>query len=340
MRKRGAIAAGVCLALVLAAAGGTAGWLRRERGKSYRVPVLMYHKLGAVQSAWWVWPEHFEAQMRMLREAGYRSVLPSDLAAHCRWGKPLPDRPVVITFDDGYLSTLEVAEPVLRKFGFRGVIYLMTGAVAESPETRGQVEGADGLSWPEIRAMVKRGTLTVGGHTRNHANLMAMQDPFPEIEACYRDIVSETGRRPDAFCYPFGQCRDTTQPAVARAGFTTAMACDDRVAEVGPGANLMRLPRVSVMGGPKSFVAERVANGAGGDGLAVSVAYTGPRMAVTPRVVWPGAGPDEGWGEEKSLRKHDEFQVAWPMDASRADGELRFEVWDKHRVLRLFESEV
>ncbi len=304
------------------------------------VPILMYHKIGdGEDSVWWVTTADFESQLRDLKEQGYRSILPADLVAHRRWGKWLPRKPVIITFDDGYLNCMENAEPLLRKYGFRGVCYLITGQISETPETRRTYEGASILSWPEVRAMHERGTVAFGGHTRNHANLRGMEDPYPEARACYDDLRNIGGFEPAGFCYPFGQYHEErTPPAVERAGFTTAVTCDDGVAITGTGLKLMLLPRVSVIGGLHRYHVERVAASAP-ETLSVRVWKEGHSMKVYPRLAWPGhaQSPNEGWLDHVLIADQP-VTLTWPLPEPAPAGEPTLELWDDFCVLRLFQE--
>jgi len=337
MRGRRIIVRTLWSAVVLAlVAAGASLWLRAERNRARPVPILMYHKLGVADSKWSVAPDDFEAHLAFLREAGYCSILPRDLAANRRWGKPLPRRPVILTFDDGYLSAMTIAEPLLRKYGFRAVCYLITSLVAERPEERRQYEQADVLTWPEVKQMLERGTVVFGGHTRHHVNLAASSNPYPEIRACLNDIRDATGFRPDAFCYPFGQFRDATVPAVERAHFTTAVTCEDIVDRTGPDLDLYRLPRVSVMGGRHRFAAELVRDAEESAGVGFRLRYQGTPMTVTPRVCAQDSDPEQGWLPPLDLTGRDDTVLRSAADAKRGPDSYRLEIWDRNRVLRLF----
>lgn len=260
-------------------------WLQAQRARPVSVPILMYHQIGdAVDSPWWVTVKDFETQLQALREQGYTSVWPSDLVAHQRWGWPLPCKPILITFDDGYLNLMEQAEPLLRKYGFKGVSYLITGRVGDTPETRQKWEGSPLLTWPEVKALHQRGTIRFGGHSRTHANLRALTDSRQEIAACYRDLKRKGGFTPEGFCFPFGQYKAETLADLAHSKFTTATTCADGVPELKGGASLLELPRVSVMGGWHRFRLQSRAGAAGVMELALS--KEGRDLDVTPKWVW------------------------------------------------------
>lgn len=327
------IPAALLLVGLCAVAAGVA-WMR-ARAQVRHVPILMYHKIGDdADSPWWVSRADFEAHLQCLKEQGYTSILPADLAAHRAWGKPLPARPVIITFDDGYLNTVEAAEPLLQQYGFRGVCYLITGQVSPTPESRHRYEGAPILSWPEVRAAARRGTLVFGGHTRSHANLRAMDEPSAELKGCFDDLRREGHLTPAGFCYPFGQYQSRTPGFVARAGFTTAVTCDDGIALTTPRIDLFELPRISVMGGRHRYHVERP-----GDARdpVLRVWKEGHAMKVYPRWLEAGADAVHGgtWGAPARIDTSPTL-LALPTNASPAVLEL----WDDFRVLRLYRQAV
>ena len=91
---------------------------------STQVPILMYHHLSEdVTNSEMVSPEQFEAQIQALSEAGYTGVSFDELQAYVLRGEPLPEKPVVITFDDGYRSNYTLAYPILQKYGMKATIF-------------------------------------------------------------------------------------------------------------------------------------------------------------------------------------------------------------------------
>lgn len=324
----GAVAALVILAALIA-------WRAVERQCVRPVPILMYHHIGVVEdSAWCVPPDVFERQLRFLHDRGYTGILPSDLAAHRRWGKPLPRRSVIITFDDGYLDSLAVAEPILKKYGLRGIVFLVTDCVGDSPERRKKFEGSDCLTWPEVRAMRRRGTLAFGGHSHIHRNLAVMENPFALARECYLQIKNNVGFKPDAFCYPHGEYNDRAVEAVRRAGFTTAMVCEDAVAKTGPGINLLTLPRVSVMGGRHRFAVTRAREKESAGEVVFQVRHEGVPLEAAPCL--KGA-PGEGWLPAKELRNGAEVEWRWTLATPAVpDQPLSLELWDRNLVLPLY----
>lgn len=332
IRRR--VLAGLAVVLLLAIAAGAV--LLRERARVYRIPILMYHKIGdAPNSLWWVAVADFESQLKDLQEQGYRSIFPSDLVAHQAWGKPLPPKPVILTFDDGYLNTLEIAEPLLRRYGFRGVCYLITSRVADNAAGRQEYDGAPLLTWPEVRAARKRGTLRFGGHSRTHANLRALGDPGDEVTGCFKDLRRKGGFTPEGFCYPNGQYKPETPALVARAGFTTAVTCDDGQAITTPDLNRFTLPRVAIIGGRHVY---HVESEAATNAFAVKVWKDGHAMDVHPRlsVMSGNSAGDDGWLAPVTIDTQPK-RLEWRGEKP-SGGTVTLELWDAFRVLRLYRS--
>lgn len=150
------------------------------------VPVIMYHTVGVVQPAWrWhfltvPW-QVFESQLRFLSKAGYRSISLHELYAHQAEGKPLPANCLAFTFDDGYLDNWVYAAPLLKKYGFRGTIFVNPEFVDPSATPRPSLEdvwqgrcsteelpGLGFLSWAEMRALEASGVMEIQSHAMSH----------------------------------------------------------------------------------------------------------------------------------------------------------------------------
>lgn len=137
--------------------------------RTARVPILMYHHIAdppanakAVERDLSVSPARFEEQLRHLREAGYQSISTVELVYHLTLGTPLPPKPIIITFDDGYRDVYTNAFPLLQKYGFTATIYVITDFV-----DRGLTPY---LTWPQIEEMGAAG-MEFGAHSRDHPDL-------------------------------------------------------------------------------------------------------------------------------------------------------------------------
>jgi hypothetical protein len=104
------------------------------------VPILCYHRFGPNRSAMTLTPSAFETQMDYLARNGYRVISMAQLARFLEGKAPVPKRAVVITIDDGYRATYQVAYPILRKHGFPATVYLYSDFAG----------AGDALTWPQM----------------------------------------------------------------------------------------------------------------------------------------------------------------------------------------------
>ncbi|MBN1164146.1 MAG: polysaccharide deacetylase family protein [Candidatus Krumholzibacteriota bacterium] len=150
------------------------------------VPVIMYHGVSPGHPGW-LWNhlltpvEVFEAQMSRLREGEWTAISLAQLYSHMSRNAPLPEKPIVLTFDDGYLDNWVYAYPILKKYGLQGVIWMTTDFIDPRPDARpnlddywngrvarGELRGEGFLSLAEMRKMVSSGHIEIQSHARTH----------------------------------------------------------------------------------------------------------------------------------------------------------------------------
>ena len=171
---------------------------------STQVPILMYHHLSEnVTNSEMVSPEQFEAQIRALSEAGYTGVSFDELQAYVLRGEPLPDKLVVITFDDGYRSNYTLAYPILQKYGMKATIFLIAGDVGKPHK----------LTRAQLTELVQSGLVSIQSHGWSHRNMAALS-PLAllwELVRSQSAIFTLTGRFPVALSYPNGNSSARTR---------------------------------------------------------------------------------------------------------------------------------
>ncbi len=132
-----------------------------------RVPVLMYHHIDEEgDSETNITPALFEAHIAALAQAGYTAVFPDQLAAYVNQGVPLPEKPIVLTFDDGYLSNYEYAWPILEKYGMVATIFMIgstTGNTTHYKDTDHPI--TPHFSYEQGAEMVASGVISLQSHT-------------------------------------------------------------------------------------------------------------------------------------------------------------------------------
>lgn len=227
------------------------------------VPILMYHSVARVPSAAThglsVSPDDFERQMEVLGEQGFTPLTAAQLAAHWRSrGRTLPERPVLITFDDGYEGVHRYALPVLAKHGFASTLFVSTGWLRGEYDTGGALDRM--LDWDQVRELAAAGA-EIGGHSHTHPQLDQLSDDALrfELRRC-RDIVAdELGTRPASFAYPYGYSSRRVRERVRETGFRQALAVGNGLARRAQGPYALRRVTVRRTTGADEF--ERLVTG-------------------------------------------------------------------------------
>ena len=130
------------------------------------LPVLMYHSVfSGRHSDYVVPPEVLESDLAYLSDHGYQAVLVSDLVEYVYNGKPLPEKPVMITFDDGYYNNLEQCLPLLEKYDMCAVISVVGSYIVNQAEQDSHITAYSYLTFPEIQTLLESGRIEIGNHT-------------------------------------------------------------------------------------------------------------------------------------------------------------------------------
>lgn len=226
-------------ALPLTAAGST--------GEEISLPIVMYHHISKRSACWndyVVSPEEFESDMAYLEENGWHSVGVRELLDWYDGKFEMPEKPFMLTFDDGFESTLAYAEPVVAAHGFNGVLAVI-GSVCEKFTECGEHDPElSNLSWEDAAAMAKRGVFEIQCHTwdlhglgaRVGCGKMKGESVRRYSELLSADLVkfqreaAENGLDTvPSIAYPYGAFCSSTTEIVKSLGFRAAFTCDGKV---------------------------------------------------------------------------------------------------------------
>ncbi len=234
------LAALVVGALVVALVGIPAAGV--AAADAWRVPVLMYHHVDTALSArdsitvsLTVMASAFEAQLRLLRDAGYRGMSLQDLWGGLAEHAPVPPHGVVLTFDDGYADNYTVAFPLLRRYGFTATFFVVTSTVG----TPGH------LTVTQLQAMARAG-MEIESHGQHHVDFSRLPLPTARGElARSREIIAGWIGRPVAFfAYPAGRSSPALVHLLAELGYHGAVT--EVQGFVTPASALFALERIRV----------------------------------------------------------------------------------------------
>ncbi len=193
------------------------------------IPILMYHSVDASCSdayrPWMLTPTVFDEHMNALAELKFTTMTVSSLVAAVGGHGSLPERPVVITFDDGFRDFLTGALPILQRYGFRATLYVVSGTVGRTSDWLASLgeESRAMLDWSELREVASSG-IEIGAHTVTHPQLdtMGRQAAFNEILGSKLRLEDNLGGAVRTFAYPHGYASARTRALVREAGFESA----------------------------------------------------------------------------------------------------------------------
>ncbi|MEU1010568.1 polysaccharide deacetylase family protein [Streptomyces sp. NPDC005890] len=223
------------------------------------VPILMYHSVASAPSGGTrelsVAPGAFAEQMTLIGDLGLTPVTTADLAGRWRSGRPLPVRPVLITFDDGYEGVHRHALPVLAEHGFPATLFVSTGWLRGAHDTGGGPDTM--LDWAQTRELAAAG-VEIGGHSHTHPQLDQLGDGElrTELTRCTEILAAELGAHPVSFAYPYGYSSRRVRQAVRAAGYAQALAVGNALARRRQGPYALK--RVTVRRGTGAEEFERL----------------------------------------------------------------------------------
>lgn len=211
------------------------------------LPILMYHGVLKDQNRagqYIVTPQTVEQDLAYLADRGYTAILASELAQAVHSGAPLPEKPVMITFDDGFLNNLTYVLPLLEKYDMKAVISIVGSYCACFSANPDPNPAYAHLCWQEIDALVDSGRVEIGNHTydmhnkspRKGARRMRGESEAEYYEALVQDVgrtqsllEEHCGILPTTFAYPYGYISKESVPILQEMGFTVLLTCTEQV---------------------------------------------------------------------------------------------------------------
>ncbi|AKL96810.1 polysaccharide deacetylase [Clostridium aceticum] len=222
----------------------------KEREKAKKIPVLMYHHLLPEKEEAFkdnntvVTVENFEKQMEILHQSGYHTITLYELEGFLSGNLDLPKKTVAITFDDGYLSNIEYAYPILKEYGFKASIFAITHEIAEESEAFDPTI----LQYIGWRDMVN--TLDVFTYDNHTHDLHRLEEEkgylvTKSIEEVVEDLMINIElTKSSYFAYPYGHYNSDTLQILEALGIRMAFTVNS--GSVRPGDDLLQLNRYGV----------------------------------------------------------------------------------------------
>ena len=202
-----------------------------------KVLILNYHKIDNTFISLAVRPDDFDTQMKYLSENGYHTISPDELYESLAGTGELPDNPVMITFDDGYEDNYVNAYPILKKYGFKATIFVVTSFLDKNKKGY--------MSWDQAREMDANG-ISIQSHTVDHKSMTDLTDDQLRMELVdsKKKAEKELGHPVNYMAYPTGTYNLHIAQMVKEAGYKAAFTI--KYGNVDKASNIYALERVPI----------------------------------------------------------------------------------------------
>ncbi len=214
-------------------------------GSNRQIPVLAYHRVGYTPDNLTVTPERFANDLEHLQERGYCSISLEEFQKFIDGrSMDLPDKPVLITFDDGYLDNFQNAYPILRKYGMVGTFFVITDMLWAKERLT-----------PEHIVEMAQGGMSFGSHTVTHRALAELDQPsiYDELVNSKAVLESVLGKQVNAIAYPRGSYNEAES-----LGYLTGFTVKEGICiKRSPEFELRRIPIFKYDSGVINVIANR-----------------------------------------------------------------------------------
>lgn len=263
-----AVAAGLCTAAVaLHGADGAAGTdaainerqnpsaspsvsPASEETEGVEIPIVMYHSVlkdRARLGKYVISPDEFESDLKYLKDNGYTTILMEDLINYTQGGE-LPEKPVLLTFDDGYYNNYLYAFELAKQYEAKFVISPIGFYADQYTDTPDENAYYSHATWPQLQEMRESGLVEIENHSYNlhksNGSRLGVKKVSGETDAQYEKMLTEdvlkaqeeieghVGVRPTTFVYPFGAVSKGTPEIIRKLGFTATLSCEEHISTV------------------------------------------------------------------------------------------------------------
>ena len=211
------------------------------------LPILMYHHISKKASAlgdYVITPNQFESDLKFIKQKGYETITSQNLVDYFDGKFDLPEKPIMITFDDGYLSFYEYAYPLLQKYNMKAVLSVIGKYSDLYSDCDDRNINYAHVTWNNIKEMRKSGLIEMANHTYDLHTLNDRKGSAiksGESGDCYKTMLASdlktlqnklkevTGITPVTFTYPFGRVCKQSYSIIEEMGFKVSFGCEEKI---------------------------------------------------------------------------------------------------------------
>lgn len=225
-----------------------------------KVPIIMYHSIlkdPARSNKYTITPAVLEEDLKYIKANGYETITISDLISYVYDDKPLPPKPIILTFDDGHYNNYGYLYPLLEKYDMKAVISIVGSYTDKFSETDEANLNYSYLRWKDINELISSGRVEFQNHTYNlHDNThgrIGAKKKKGESDDEYKKILEEdinklqnefkenTGYVPTCFTYPFGGISNSSLDIIKELGFKASLSCEEGINKITKNPNSLYL---------------------------------------------------------------------------------------------------
>lgn len=220
-----------------------AAYAAGEEADAVPLPIIMYHEVKPDKSGKdAIQPWELESDLRWLAANGYTTVVMADVIAYVRNGTPLPEKPIILSFDDGYYNNYVYVLPLLQQYSARIVLSLLGRNTDDFTEWPSKSIDYAHVTWDQLNEMLDTGLVEVQNHSydlhaytserhgcmqnRGESDAAYTQLLRADLQRLQDELAEHTGRTPDTFAYPYGKYGDLTDTVLRDMGFQATLTCD------------------------------------------------------------------------------------------------------------------
>ena len=224
------------------------------------VPIIMYHSIlkdPSRSNKYTVTPAVLEEDLKYIKDKGYTTVTIADLISYVYDNKPLPEKPIVLTFDDGHYNNYGYLFPLLEKYDMKAVISIVGSYTDKFSETDEANLNYSYLRWKDIKELMDTGRIEFQNHTYNlHSNTgkrIGTKKIKGETDEHYKNVLEEdilklqqefkenTNYIPQCFTYPFGGISNASLDIIKELGFKASLSCEQGINKLTKNPNSLYL---------------------------------------------------------------------------------------------------
>lgn len=209
---------------------------------SIYVPIIVYHDVKPKTTSYTITPYEFEDDLKYLAANDYSAITMSDLVDFVYYGKALPQKPIILSFDDGYLDNYKYVYPLIKKYNVKIVLSIIAKNTDDFTRIPDDNLEYSHVTWDQLNEMIRSGLVDVQNHTydlhsckkgrigcmqkRGESDSQYEKVLTEDLSKCQEEIKTNTGVTPNTFTYPYGRLSKDTDQVIRKLGFKATLSCN------------------------------------------------------------------------------------------------------------------